>query len=132
MEPSGGSHIGRSATPLSHRGEQAGEDYYDEEDVFDDYLHERLPSEPARLDLELPQSELDLTIDFNSILSEGKQEVEEMDRVQKRQSNVMKLAEQNEKLKEELRAMTERLEAAERRQKDLESRAQRRSGESAH
>ena len=45
--------------------------------MFDDYLHERLPSEPARLDLELPQSELDLTIDFNSILSEGKQEVEE-------------------------------------------------------
>ena len=37
-----------------------------------------------------------------------------MDRVQKRASNVMKLTEQNEKLKEELRAMTERLEAAER------------------
>ena len=55
------------------------------------------------------------------------------ERVHKRQSNVMKLAEQNEKLKEELRAMTERLEAAERRQKDLEARAQqRRSGESAH
>lgn len=45
-----------------------------------------------------------------------------MDRVQKRASNVMKLTEQNEKLKEELRAMTERLEAAERKQKDLESR----------
>lgn len=55
------------------------------------------------------------------------------DRVQKRQSNVMKLAEQNEKLKEELRAMTERLEAAERKQRDLEARAQqRRSGESTH
>ena len=54
-----------------------------------------------------------------------------MDRVQKRQSNVMKLAEQNERLKEELRAMTERLEAAERKQKDLESRAQRRSAEGA-
>ena len=52
------------------------------------------------------------------------------DRVQKRQSNVMKLAEQNERLKEELRAMTERLEAAERKQKDLETRA-RRSAEGA-
>ncbi len=53
--------------------------------------------------------------------------------MQKRQSNVMKLAEQNEKLKEELRAMTERLEAAERKQRDLEARAQqRRSGESTH
>ena len=35
----------------------------------------------------------------------------------------MKLAEQNERLKEELRAMTERLEAAERKQKEIESRA---------
>ena len=43
----------------------------------------------------------------------------------------MKLAEQNERLKEELRAMTERLEAAERKQKDLESRA-RRTAEGAH
>ena len=45
-----------------------------------------------------------------------------MDRVQKRQSNVMKLTEQNEKLKEELRAMTERLEAAERKQQELKQR----------
>ena len=42
-----------------------------------------------------------------------------MDRVQKRQSNVMKLTEQNEKLKEELRAMNARIEAAERRQQEL-------------
>ena len=55
-----------------------------------------------------------------------------LDKVQKRASNVMKLTEQNEKLKEELRAMTERLEAAERKQRDLESRQQRRSAEGAH
>lgn len=42
-----------------------------------------------------------------------------LDKVQKRASNVMKLAEQNERLKAELRAMTERLEAAERRQREL-------------
>ena len=36
----------------------------------------------------------------------------------------MKLTEQNEKLKEELRAMTERLEAAERRRAELAKKAQ--------
>ncbi|KAI0748164.1 hypothetical protein C8Q80DRAFT_1170490 [Daedaleopsis nitida] len=135
-EPSGGSHlnIARSNTPLSQRGADGGDGYYDDdEDVFEEYMHERLPSQPAKLDIELPESNLDLTMTFESILEESKkQNPEEMDRVQKRQSNVMKLAEQNEKLKEELRAMTERLEAAERRQKDLESRAQRRSAEGAH
>ncbi len=64
-----------------------------------------------------------------------------MDKVQKRASNVMRLAEQNEKLKAELRAMTERLEAAERRQRELaQAQAQKSgggaqrqaSGESAH
>lgn len=44
-------------------------------------------------------------------------------KVFKRQSDVMKLYYQNEKLKEELRAMTERLEAAERKQKELADRA---------
>ena len=42
-----------------------------------------------------------------------------LDKVQKRASNVLKLAQENEKLKEELRAMNERIEAAERRQKEL-------------
>ncbi|KAI9064480.1 hypothetical protein FKP32DRAFT_1570640 [Trametes sanguinea] len=85
------------------------------------YQHDRLPSSPAKLDIELPESNLDLTMDFNSIMAaqaEG-QKSEEMDKVQKRASNVMKLAEQNERLKAELRAMTERLEAAERRQREL-------------
>ncbi|KAI0721053.1 hypothetical protein C8T65DRAFT_632075 [Cerioporus squamosus] len=130
-EPSGGSHLARSATPLSHKGQEQGDGYYDDEDVFDEYTHERLPTEPARIDLELPESNLDLTMTFNTILAEA-EPAPEMDRVQKRQSNVMKLAEQNEKLKEELRAMTERLEAAERKQRELESRKQRRSAEGAH
>ena len=41
----------------------------------------------------------------------------------KRASNVMKLSQENESLKEQLRAMTERLEAAERKQRELEQRA---------
>ena len=40
--------------------------------------------------------------------------------MQKRASNVVKLAQENEKLKAELRAMTERLEAAERKRAKLE------------
>ena len=47
------------------------EGYYDdEEDVFEEYMHERLPSQPAQLDLELPESNLDLTMTFQSILEE--------------------------------------------------------------
>ncbi|KAI0831347.1 hypothetical protein BC628DRAFT_1415864 [Trametes gibbosa] len=97
----------------------------------------RLPSSPARLDVELPEADLDLTIDFNSILAvaepsvaeaaAGQQPGPELDKVQKRASNVMRLTEQNEKLKAELRAMTERLEAAERRQQEL-ARAQAQRG----
>lgn len=44
------------------------------------------------------------------------------EKVQKRASNVMKLTQENEKLKEELRAMTARLEAAERKRQELASR----------
>jgi outer membrane murein-binding lipoprotein Lpp len=44
------------------------------------------------------------------------------DKVQKRASNVLKLSQEHEKLKEELRAMTERLEAAERKQKEFMTR----------
>ena len=40
--------------------------------------------------------------------------------VHKRASNVLKLAQENEKLKAELRAMSERIEAAERKQRELE------------
>ncbi|CAL1704544.1 unnamed protein product [Somion occarium] len=78
--------------------------------------------EPRLPDLELPQSELDLTVTFESLLSEvtGKTaEPEETQKVQKRASNVLKLAQENAKLQEELRAMNERLEAAQRRQEEL-------------
>lgn len=44
------------------------------------------------------------------------------EKVQKRASNVMKLTQENEKLKEELKAMTARLEAAERKRQELASR----------
>ena len=71
-DPSGGSHISRSGTPLSFQGQGHEQgSYYDDEDVFDDYTHERLPTEPARIDLELPESNLDLTMTFQSILAEA-------------------------------------------------------------
>jgi len=81
-------------------------------------------SSPQLLDVELPQSELDLTMTFESILAEtASQGAPETEIVQKRASNVFKLTQENEKLKEELRAMTERLEAAERRQRELKLKA---------
>ncbi len=55
---------------MSYKGSEQGEGYYDEEDVFDEYTHERLPTEPARIDLELPQADLDLTMTFETILAE--------------------------------------------------------------
>jgi len=42
-----------------------------------------------------------------------------MEKVQKRASNVLKLSEENEKLKAELKAMSDRLAAAERRREEL-------------
>ncbi|KAI8998603.1 hypothetical protein BD414DRAFT_127518 [Trametes punicea] len=45
-------------------GAGAGED----DDLFQ---HERLPSSPAKLDIDLPEADLDLTMDFNTILAEG-------------------------------------------------------------
>lgn len=45
-----------------------------------------------------------------------------VERVQKRASNVLKLTQENEKLKEELKAMTARLEAAERRRQEIAGR----------
>ncbi|KAF5330683.1 hypothetical protein D9619_005770 [Psilocybe cf. subviscida] len=66
--------------------------------------------QPPLVDLpELPTSELNL--DFSSIIDPATPEGQ---KIQKRASNVMKLAEENEKLKAELKAMTDRLEAAER------------------
>ncbi|KAG5654502.1 hypothetical protein H0H81_001143 [Sphagnurus paluster] len=70
---------------------------------------------PVLPPLEMPVPNLDL--DLTTILgSETKAEVE---KVQKRASNVLKLSQENEKLKAELRAMTDRLEAAERRREEL-------------
>lgn len=47
------------------------------------------------------------------------------ERVKKRTSNILKLTEENEKLKAELKAVTDRLEAAERRRKEMREREQR-------
>ncbi|KAJ3486608.1 hypothetical protein NLI96_g4136 [Meripilus lineatus] len=98
----------------------------DDDDEFDKespYVAEKRLPEPRLLDLDLPHSELDLTMTFDSILSEGvshqKPFTPEEQKVQKRASNVLKLSQENEKLQEELRAMTERLEAAERKQREL-------------
>lgn len=44
------------------------------------------------------------------------------EKVKKRQSNVLKLSEENEKLKAQLKAMTDRLEAAERKREELAGR----------
>jgi len=82
---------------------------------------------PHLPDLDLPQSDFDLTTTFEAILSEpqSRDEPAEMQIVQKRASNVLKLTQENEKLQAELRAMTARLEAAERRQQELAQRAAR-------
>jgi len=58
----------------------------------------------------------DLSFDFSSVIDGPSPEQE---KIQKRASNVMKLAQENEKLKAELKAMTDRLEAAERRREKL-------------
>ncbi|TFK54940.1 hypothetical protein OE88DRAFT_980018 [Heliocybe sulcata] len=73
---------------------------------------------------ELPKHELEFS--FDSILRDGNSEFAagpEVERVQKRASNVLKLSQENEKLNAELKAMTERIEAAERRRKELEEKA---------
>jgi len=71
---------------------------------------------------EIPMMAIDLSdIDFSSAMGEISPEPVHcvQEKIQKRASNVMKLAQENEKLKEELKAMTDRLEAAERRRKAL-------------
>ncbi|KAL1673358.1 hypothetical protein EV122DRAFT_270622 [Schizophyllum commune] len=67
-------------------------------------------------------SSSDFGVDLASII--GTPPSEETDRVSKRASNVLKLAEENDKLNEQLKAMTERLEAAERRRAELAKKAQ--------
>ncbi|KAF8163245.1 hypothetical protein B0H34DRAFT_672291 [Crassisporium funariophilum] len=63
----------------------------------------------------------DLSFDFSSLI--GASDVDQ-EKIQKRASNVMKLAQENEKLKAELKAMTDRLEAAERRRAQLKTKEQ--------
>ncbi|KAF8078009.1 hypothetical protein FPV67DRAFT_25698 [Lyophyllum atratum] len=65
---------------------------------------------------DIPDSTLDL--DLSLILSTPSSNAE-VEKVQKRASNVLKLSQENEKLKAELKAMTDRLEAAERRREKL-------------
>ncbi|KAG1754572.1 hypothetical protein EDB19DRAFT_664058 [Suillus lakei] len=71
---------------------------------------------------EIPAAELDLTFSFDTIMGFQKFSEPQAEKVQKRASNVMKLTQENEKLKEELRAMTARLEAAERKRQELATR----------
>ncbi|KAJ7285892.1 hypothetical protein C8J57DRAFT_1286146 [Mycena rebaudengoi] len=66
---------------------------------------------------EIPGSDLEL--DLNSILNVGGATEPESEKVKKRASNVLKLSQENEKLKEELKALSDRLEAAERRRAQL-------------
>ncbi|KAF8902079.1 hypothetical protein CPB84DRAFT_1846493 [Gymnopilus junonius] len=75
--------------------------------------------------LDLPQiPTTDLSLDFSDFIEPDAAEVKA--KLQKRASTVMKLAEENEKLKAELKAMSERVEQAEqRRQKLMRMREQR-------
>ncbi|KAH7914949.1 hypothetical protein BJ138DRAFT_1098218 [Hygrophoropsis aurantiaca] len=72
---------------------------------------------------EIPPAELDLTFSLDSIIGPSSPFANSSDphaeKVIKRASNVMKLTQENEKLKEELRAMTARIEAAERKRLEL-------------
>ncbi|KAF5365723.1 hypothetical protein D9758_003198 [Tetrapyrgos nigripes] len=60
-------------------------------------------------------------LDLGSIIAAGDADV---DKLNKRASNVQKLALENEKLKAELQAMSERLEAAEKRREELRHKKQ--------
>ncbi|KAG1827101.1 uncharacterized protein BJ212DRAFT_1474285 [Suillus subaureus] len=80
------------------------------------------PRSPVPALPEIPAAELDLTFSFDTIMGFSKFSEPQVEKVQKRASNVMKLTQENEKLKEELRAMTARLEAAERKRQELASR----------
>ncbi|KDR81551.1 hypothetical protein GALMADRAFT_221414 [Galerina marginata CBS 339.88] len=76
--------------------------------------------EEKRVSLEVALPEIpSVGLDLNFGTSMDPSTAAEAEKVQKRASNVMKLAQENEKLKAELRDMTERLEAAERRREQL-------------
>ncbi|KAE9406351.1 hypothetical protein BT96DRAFT_915338, partial [Gymnopus androsaceus JB14] len=69
----------------------------------------------------LPQISNDFGLDLDSIISAGDPELTKLN---KRASNVQKLAQENEKLKAELKAMSDRLEAAERKRQELSRKKQ--------
>ncbi|KAH6918644.1 hypothetical protein BKA70DRAFT_1416629 [Coprinopsis sp. MPI-PUGE-AT-0042] len=76
---------------------------------------------------DIPSGELSLDLDLKAIVDSGSVEQEDSARfakLQNRASNVLRLSEENDKLKEELAAMTARLEAAERRKTELKGRSQ--------
>ncbi|GLB35014.1 hypothetical protein LshimejAT787_0205790 [Lyophyllum shimeji] len=66
---------------------------------------------------EIPADILDLDLEMTSLIHPTTKP--DVEKVQKRASNVLKLAQENEKLRAELKAMTDRLEAAERRRERL-------------
>ncbi|KAJ8520415.1 hypothetical protein ONZ45_g2769 [Pleurotus djamor] len=74
---------------------------------------------------EIPSSGLDFS--FDTLDNAESKPVQE--KVEKRASNVMKLTQEHEKLKAELKAMTDRLQAAENRRKELEAEKARRRDE---
>ncbi|TEB08933.1 hypothetical protein FA13DRAFT_1653864, partial [Coprinellus micaceus] len=76
-----------------------------------------LPDIPTSADLN------DLELAITSVV--GTDPTEEETKLHKRASSVLKLTQENEKLRAELKAMTERLEAAERRKAELRERASR-------
>ncbi|KAJ7774768.1 hypothetical protein B0H16DRAFT_1508279 [Mycena metata] len=96
----------------------------DQEEPVDSFLD--APLEPAGRSErsispvlpQIPDAALDLDLDLESILSAANPDPES-DKVKKRASNVLKLSQENEKLKAELKAMTDRLEAAEKRREML-------------
>ncbi|KAJ7940691.1 hypothetical protein B0H13DRAFT_25928 [Mycena leptocephala] len=68
---------------------------------------------------EIPGADLELDLDSILNASNSNPESEMSAQRSKRASNVLKLSQENEKLKAELKAMTDRLEAAERRREQL-------------
>ncbi|KAI0046692.1 hypothetical protein FA95DRAFT_1606667 [Auriscalpium vulgare] len=103
------------------------EDQFDDDDGDDDRVDlQSIVSLPPLPPLPAPEVDASLDLDLDSILGPSNASFE---KVQKRASNVLKLSEENDKLKAELRAMTERIEAAERRRADLERRAREAAGQ---
>jgi len=84
---------------------------------------------PGLPEIPSPDLEFDLASSLNSFIGPSDPEVV---KVKKRHSHVMKLTQENEKLKAELQAMTDRLEAAERKREVLQRGQQQGESETAH